>query len=317
MTLPVSNSRRSALRPVATFSLGLAVLCSWGCWGADSVEFRFAPPIGFVGEENSKYKETLRTDLFSRSRGSMKTLRAEAEIRSDLSIQDGENWQVSFVSRPRQAVLNLNGYEVGPGHPFVKALLKATLIRDVWDEGRFAGVRGYDKLSLRLLSTLDEDDFDLLGIPMSTRKAEQAEEAAWRGRVETLLGWATEVGGSSTEEAICIVPGGSVSCIEKIEVVELRDHAGKLCALLRLDYTLDPSSASARLVPQEGGPMGRQRIGADVQVTELHATGERLVEPETLMVFRDRLQQKTKLSVGNRRLEYQIEQSYDLVPKSR
>jgi hypothetical protein len=244
-------------------ALALTLLLAGTASAGDSITFRYAPPPG------TRYVEVVHTTTTTELIG-VAEQSSEMTTRTaiDIARVDGV---YHITNRPISAEMKRDGQPVTD--PVLKALLDVVIVYRISAEGRMLAIEGFEGLEDKLGKTLPEGTFDPERI-MASGTAE------WNGRVGNLAGRTVSIGDVLVGNSTLPLPNGQKMEYKlHTEIARLEPCGEKSCVVIATHY---------QNTEAEGDVGGASILGE----------GERLLDPNTMLVYRETIQ-RTLEATGN------------------
>jgi hypothetical protein len=263
-------------------------------WTGDrrgEIHFTFNPPTP------ATYLETVRrTRISSAGRGALTTEVLQYRTRVTINRSaDGFVLTCRFLTATRSR----------DGRPDVSGLSQALQDQVVIEEldrgGRLVGVRGFDHLMKTLPRALPRPLLDGLSGVVDEEAMIRRERGEWYQRVGRFSGRKARIGDvwAGTDE-LELASGRTVPHYTFTRFVETVRHQGRECVRIQSWYASN-LEAVQRMLGMTMTQVLALASGSNVRVpasdTWIAGEGERLVDPATLLCYRERLHRTAKLEV--------------------
>lgn len=246
---------------------------------AETVTFRFAPPDGTTGVE---------TVILTRTREAGATIqrtdvqKGQARVRFD-KAPDG--W--IMTGTPISMSVETDGKPVAS--PILAALQGVVATYRLDSRGNLVSIQGYEGLAEKASQGLPPEEARALAQALAPESILAREKVEWSSRIGQYTGRTFELGSAWTTEAPLALPsGGEVQVRTRVELAE-RTPCGvdRSCVRLRFRYDSDAAAISG--------------------------TGERVVDPSTLLTYFERTERVIPVQDGLV-LRERREQTFDYSP---
>lgn len=245
---------------------------------AETVTFRFSPPDGITYLENVVVSRTLEGGPTRQT----DLQKGQARVRID-KLPDG--WTVTGT--PVSMTMETDGKPVES--PLVTALQGAVAVYRLDPQGNLVSVQGYEGLLDKVSKDLKPEEAQALAKILDPESILARERTEWNARIGSFAGKTFELGSSWVTEAPLALPsGGEVQLRTHTELAERTRCGGdRDCVRLRFRYDSD-----------------------EPRVT---GTGERVVDPSTLLIYSEAVERVLPVQDGVV-LREKREHSYDYSP---
>lgn len=270
---------------------------------AESVQFTFDPPTPLT------YRETVRTtrsDEGPQGPGREITVISRSEIEL---IQEGEGYKMTVRSEPPKQVRA--GREMSmQSNPIMKAIENAVFTYTLDGDGHIQSVEGYEEvvakiqqITMSLMEQIPEAQRGRFARTVQNMMEMIQPEALvermraeWDGRVAEFDGLELEVGETYTSESEFPLPtGGTVKYLNAVKFAGLVPCGDDQCAKIVYQYDTDPSALND-FVGETLEALG----GEGPSNTEISGEGERVIDPDTLLIQSETQKRKIVMTMTGR-----------------
>lgn len=266
------------------------VLPLLGSAAQERFQFRFAPPDGV-----SYIEAVTLTKVRELGQGRMQTDVAQAETNVTIKkTPSGYN----VVGVPSSLRMTRNGTKVEGA--FVTAPLGATITYELDKNGQIQKVTGYKELVRRLVQSLPQAAASVSSV-LNEETMVRKDVAEWNGRIGNFVGREVQIGDVWTSSDEFSLPTGDVITFHSVTHIAGKEQCGTLdCIRVRFAYHSDADALKDYVAKVLGDvanragvkPPGMKPGRAGVL---LEGSGERVVDPATMLIYSERYQRTLKL----------------------
>jgi hypothetical protein len=182
-------------------------------------------------------------------------------------------------------------------HPVLSAMADLEITYELDREGRLTAVRGFESLKNRIRDKFDPQTAMKLSALFTEEAMVNREEAEWNGRIGNFVGRTVELGDVWTETEEFPLPTGKTTAFHTAtKFAEEKKCGGSDCLRIEFFYHSKPS-ALEKLVGKTLGEL-MEAAGAEgeaeVSGLEITGSGERLIDPDTMLIYAERIERDVK-----------------------
>lgn len=273
------------MRRTTALALLVLLLPLWAAQSAESAEtaetvtFRFSPPDGISYVETVVLTRTLEAGA-APSRTDLR--KGQARVRYD---KTADGWTVTGT--PISMSLETDGKPIQS--PLLEALKGVVATYRLDSQGNLLSVHGYEGLLEKVSKGLPPEEAQALAKAFDPESILAREKAEWSSRIGNFIGKTFEIGSSWTTEAPLALPSGGE--------VQLRTHT-----------TLERAACGE-------GDCVRLRFLYDSDAPKVTGTGERVIDPSTMLIYSEVIERTLPVLDGLVMRERK-EQTYDYSPEA-
>jgi hypothetical protein len=277
--------------------LALLVVLLAACFGEPKdFTFTFQPELD---REHVSFSRRTTLDTLADGSAARSTVQ---EARYRVKVTRADNWKYRAVMTPISFSVRRDGFPVED--PMVRALRETSLEMEVWDDGSFAAVHGFEEIVGQLRQHVPEEAWASVAAVFNEKHLAALTKAEWESQVTSLvnqtftMGDTWEYSGPIDHPWGFRVDTGSMVHFEAWQACEA--SVSKDCVLMKFEYQMDGEGARAWLGRTLAAMIPNCPQGlADFRVDQLtfEGRGERLVEPATLDVYKETEQRLTRLEL--------------------
>ncbi len=274
-------------------TLTAALLLLAGCAGEPVVEsLRFAPPEGSRWRLTSEHRESIRLPGFAQGDQRSRT-------KSHVLVRRASAWAFAWEEELEELRYTIDGRDPFPGlSDDAKGL---ALVTELMEDGEVTALRGVERLEALLAQRAAAAGLAPGSASISVWDLRERERAAWDERVRMLAGQPLRLGETiEGPNTLDLGDGNTVGYLVRVTPRELAPCGAAQCVKLVVEYAADPDEVTRYV----GRPVSELLRGADdalvaLTIGNLDVTGggERLVEVATLLVRREKVERKLRLTV--------------------
>jgi len=288
-----ARMRQLLTSPEAVSTLALLLLA--GCGGPPGpapIAFRFAPPEGVEWARTEHHTRLAEVPGFGRSQ-------FLGSVRSVVRVERASAWTLAWTERLESFDLTVDGRNPFPD--LSRAVAGLEVVTEVMEDGEVTAVRGAERIEALIAQHAAAQGLDDGAVPGGAWAHRESERAAWRERVQSLAGKSLGLG-ESVELAAAQDLGGGRELTHRVRLTPraLEPCGASECVKVEVAYASDPAEVERYL----GSPLSAllpdsELAGAEVTLLaiEVSGGGERLVEPATLLVRKEKLEKKVRLTL--------------------
>lgn len=288
-------------RPLLPLALALVLLPVLAWSDAESVTFRFAPPDG------TTFVQTLVTTKTTEVGSQKQTdvTRSKVRLRFEKKPQG-----FLLTGTPLSMTLERNGQTVE--NPVLDVLSQTAITYRIDPQGKLVAIQGYGDFQDRLFKALPPQAARALSKVVNEEGMVAREKAEWAGRIGDFSGNTLELGASWTATSPFDLPSGEqIQFYTRTDLVGKEKCGARDCVRIRFRYDTDAAALGA-----VAGKVVQEVAGATVKVGKmgLSGSGERLVDPDTLLVHAETLERTITLE-GGTTVREKREYSFEFEPR--
>jgi hypothetical protein len=164
-------------------------------------------------------------------------------------------------------------------------------------EGRLTAVRGFDVLKSRIQDRFDPQMAMALSAFLTEEAMVNKEEAEWNGRIGNFIGRTVELGDVWTDTEEFPLPMGKTAAFHTAtKFAEEKKCGGSNCLRVEFFYHSKPA-ALEKLVGKTLSELSKAagaEVEAEVSGMEIAGSGERLIDPDTMLIYAERIERTVK-----------------------
>jgi hypothetical protein len=288
-------------RPLLPLALALVLLPVLAWSDAESVTFRFAPPDGTTFVQTLVTTKT--TEIGSQKQTDV--TRSKVRLRFEKKPQG-----FLLTGTPLSMTLERNGQAVE--NPLLDVLSQTVITYRIDPQGKLVAIQGYGDFQDRLFKALPPQAARALSKVVNEEGMVAREKAEWAGRIGDFSGNTLELGASWTATSPFDLPSGEqIQFYTRTDLVGKEKCGARDCVRIRFRYDTDAAALGA-----VAGKVVQEVAGAPVKVGKmgLSGSGERLVDPNTLLVHAETLERTITLE-GGTTVREKREYSFEFEPR--
>ncbi|UCF80375.1 MAG: hypothetical protein JSV08_07650 [Acidobacteriota bacterium] len=185
-------------------------------------------------------------------------------------------------------------------HPAMSVMEGLEITHELDREGRLAAVGGFDALKKRIQDKFDPQMAQMLSALLTEEaiaNMANKEEAEWNGRIGNFIGRTVELGDVWTDtEEFPLPTGKTVVFHTATKFTEEKECGGSNCLRVEFFYHSKPA-ALEKLVGKTLGDLSKAagaEMEAEVSGMEVAGSGERLIDPATMLIYAERIERTVK-----------------------